>query len=238
MRHWLARWGKHVFFAIAVLAGLAADIIYRTLAYWDGYKTFESPPTLSVLAVFFMIIVACSLLAIASAAYLFISAAARVPRRCVHFGPFLIVVVLFVAIWTNTRHHQYYFVEGMRDWVSEHPSMVQEIDEWFHTLEEDKSLSKPGVYFIDSRESPLGEQHIKAEWPPCIKRLNPSSVRLVNEDGVWIGDVICGGGFLHWGIAICDRQETVTGRVWGYMMKVGPTAYVFVDAPESRLFDD
>jgi hypothetical protein len=185
-----------------------------------------------------LIVVACSLLAIASAAYLFISAVAKVPRRCAHFVPFLIVIVLFVAIWASTRHRQYHFVEGMRDWVSERPSMVQEIDEWFHTLEKDKSFATPGGHFVDSRESPPGEQHIKTEWPPCIKCLNPSSVRLVNEDGVWIGDVICGGGFLHWGIVICDREETVTGRVWGYMMKVGPTAYVFVDAPESRLFAD
>jgi hypothetical protein len=238
MRNWAARWGKYVFFATAVAGALAADIIYRSSAYWDGYATFESPQGLFVGLGFLLVVVACSLLAIASAVFLLVSAALAEPRRRIDFAPFLIVIVVFLALWTTTRHRPYYFLRGMRDWVSERPSVAREIDEWFRTLEKDKSLSKTGGYFIDSRESSPGEQHIRAEWPPCVKRLCPSCVTLVNVDGVWKGEVGCGGGFLCWGLVICDSQEVVANQVYGYMMKVGPTSYVFVEAPEGRLFVD
>jgi hypothetical protein len=227
MRHWLARWGKYVFFATAVVGGLATHMSYRFPAYWQGYETFESPPTLSSVLGFFLIAVACGLVAIVSAAFLFKSAVFTAPRRYVDLGLILIVIVLFIAIWTSTRHRQYYFLSGMHEWVSERAN-VREIEEWFRAVErKEKALSKTQVEFIDS-----------SEWPPCVKRLNPSSISLVNVDGVLEGNVVCGGGFLHWGLAICDGQEIVIGRVSGYMMKVGPTSYIFVDAPESRLFVD
>jgi hypothetical protein len=224
---WCARWGKYAFFTTAVVAGLTADITYRSSAYWQGYKTFESPPTLSLVLGSSLIVVACSLIATTSAVFLLILATSAVRRRYVDLVPFLVVTVLFVVLLTSTRHHAYYFLKGMRDWISEHASVVREIDEWFRTVERKRPLSKTEANVVKS-----------TEWPPCIMCLNPCSVSLVNEDGVWIGNVVCGGGFLHWGLTICDRQEIVTGRVWGYVMKVGPTAHVFVDAPENRFFVD
>jgi hypothetical protein len=220
--HWAVRWGKYGFFATAVLGGFAAGITYRLFAYWEGYKTFESPPTLSVVSGFFLITAVCGLLAIASAVFLFVSAAFTAPRRYVDLGLILIVIVLFVVLWKNTRNRQYYFLSGMREWVSERVS-VGEIEEWFRAVErKEKSLSKTEMKLIDS-----------SEWPPCVKRLSPSSVSLVIVDGVSEGNVVCGGGFLHWGLAICDRQEIVARQLGEYIMimKVGPTSYVFVDAP-------
>jgi hypothetical protein len=234
-RRWAVRWGKHMVFATAVVSALAADIIYRSSAYSQGYKTFESPPSILVVLWFFIAVVACSLIAIASAAFLFVSAWSAARRRQIDFAPFLIILVLFVALFANTRHSSYYFVKGMRDWVSERPSMVQEIEEWFRTLGNDKSLSKTKGYLIDPALSP-GEQVIKAEWPPCVKRLCPACVTLANVHGAWKGEVGCGGGVLAWGLVICDSQKAVASQVYGYMMKVGPTSYVYVEAPESRLF--
>jgi hypothetical protein len=236
MRLWAARWGRYLVFATAVVSALAANIIYRSSAYWQGYETFESPPSIMVVLWFFIAVVACSLIAIASAAFLFVSAWSAPRRRQIDFAPFLIILVLFVALWATTRNRQYYSVKGMRDWVSERPSMVQEIEEWFHTLEKDESLSKTEGYLIDNRESLPGEQHIKAEWPPCVKRLCPACVTLANVHGAWKGNVGCGGGFLAWGLVICDSQKAVASQVYGYTMKVGPTSYVYVEATEDRLF--
>jgi hypothetical protein len=238
MRYRIPRSLKYVLFAMAVVGSLAANTVYRSSAYWDGYRTFESPPGLLQGLLPVLAVVACGLVAIMSAVALFPFAATEGRRRFLDFAPFLIVIVLLVSLWTTTQHRQYYFVKGMRDWVGERPEIVREIDKWFHNLEKDKSLSKTGGYLIDNRDSHPGEKHIKAEWPPCVKRLDPSCATLINVHGVWRGEVTCGGGFLHWGLVICDSQEAVASELYGYTMRVGPNSYVFADGPENRLFVD
>jgi hypothetical protein len=216
--HWAAKWGKHGLFATAVVGGIAAHITYRLPAYWQGYEAFETPPTLSVILGFFLITVACCLAAIVSTTFLVVSAVQRTPRRYLDFGLILIVIIVFIASWTSTGHRQYYFLRGMREWVSTHAN-VREIEEWFHTAEKkEMSLSEREVKFID-----------RSEWPPCVRRLNPASVRIVKVAGVWEGHVVCGGGFLHWGFVVCDSQEVAAGGLDEHTLKVGAASYIFVD---------